>query len=200
MGHLYLSVPPPERQQSVTHPDVPLIRSTDTPLRVDTQRPLGLILWNGTHSWSLVRACYMAGEVTHWKRTQEETIWRWIRGLMIKLAFYFVSTTIYELASLNTKLSVCYTVPVYDFRVHPLCSLAPTSTSPLLTFTSTTLAYESHHEGSALVTLGGRAERLHHKLMCFGLLRVNTNKKENVVINLRMSLIVGITNKVRLHG
>lgn len=38
-----------------------------------------------------------------------------------------------------------------------------------LTFTGAALTYESHHEGSALVTLGGGVEGLHHELMCFGL-------------------------------
>lgn len=32
------------------------------------------------------------------------------------------------------------------------------STIPVLTFTGTTLTYEPHHEGSALVTLSGRVE------------------------------------------
>lgn len=50
---------------SVTHPDMPLICSTNTPLRVDTQWALGLVLWHRTHRWSLVRTCYMAGKVTH---------------------------------------------------------------------------------------------------------------------------------------
>lgn len=44
---------------------------------------------------------------------------------------------------------------------------------PVLTFTGTTLTYEPHHEGGAPVTLRGRVERLHHKLMCFGLWRIN---------------------------
>lgn len=48
-----------------THPDGAFVRSTDAPLRVDTQRALGLVLGHGTHSWSLVRTRYMAGEVTH---------------------------------------------------------------------------------------------------------------------------------------
>lgn len=43
----------------------------------------------------------------------------------------------------------------------------------LLTFTGTTLTYEPHHEGGAAVTLGGRVERFHHELMCFGLRRRN---------------------------
>lgn len=42
-----------------------------------------------------------------------------------------------------------------------------------LTFTGTTLTYEPHHEGSAPVTFSGRVECLHHKLMCFGLQRIN---------------------------
>ncbi len=60
-------------QTSVTHPDVPFIRSTNTPLRVDAQRALGLVLGHGTHSRSLVRTCHMAGEVTHWTGRQTET-------------------------------------------------------------------------------------------------------------------------------
>lgn len=60
---------------SLTHPDVPFICSTNTPLRVDTQRALGLVQGHGTHSRSLVRTCYMAGEVTYWTRRQRETRW-----------------------------------------------------------------------------------------------------------------------------
>ena len=49
---------------------MPFVRSPDAPLRVNTQRALGLVLGHGTHSRSLVRTRYMAGEVTHWARRQ----------------------------------------------------------------------------------------------------------------------------------
>lgn len=48
------------------------------------------------------------------------------------------------------------------------------------------MTYEPHHEGSAPVTLGGRVECLHHKLMCFGLWRINEismNEHQSVIIN-----------------
>lgn len=57
-----------------------------------------------------------------------------------------------------------------------------------LTFTGATLTYEPHHEGGAAVTLGGRVEGLHHKLMCFGLRRKRhkqswmTNKERFVFV------------------
>lgn len=49
----------------LTHPDRPLVHGTDAPLRVDAQRTLGLLRWDGTHGRRLIRTRHMAGEVTH---------------------------------------------------------------------------------------------------------------------------------------
>lgn len=65
---------------------MPLIRSTDTPLRVDTQRTLGLVLRNGTHCWSLVGTRYMAGEVTHCREAKRSE-WLSIRVCVVLASF-----------------------------------------------------------------------------------------------------------------
>lgn len=55
------------------------------------------------------------------------------------------------------ELNQCWQNTVYKFRSHLLYFPSP-SAIPVLTFTGTTLTYEPHHEGSALVALGGRVE------------------------------------------
>lgn len=46
---------------------MPFIRCTNTPLWIDAQRALGLVLGHRTHGWSFVRTGYMAGEITYCK-------------------------------------------------------------------------------------------------------------------------------------
>lgn len=61
----------------LTHPYCPFIHGSDPPLRVDTQRALGLVRRYRTHSRSLIRTGYMAGEVTHWTRRQRNKRFDW---------------------------------------------------------------------------------------------------------------------------
>lgn len=142
-------------QDVLTHPDRPLIHSADAPLRVDAQRTLSLLRWDGTHGRCLVSTRHMAGEVTHCREIERDgdgERWGDRESERARERRERGRERISESRGRNVEETI-YWIRVF-FR---------------LTFTGASLADEPHHEGGAAVALGGRVEGLHHKLMCFGL-------------------------------